>query len=236
MVARLTGGELHIVLAPQPVWRSDEAQAAADRAVAEQLDRYRSGGLGDDEDPDFGAVAELLSRPPEARYGWISDTATGVRLGVLVAGSARFGLVGVREGDDIWVRTFWRDRLSAVLAETLPRGVRKPVVQSVAVLRSEMLAARAEVVGSVAPSAEVRRAQRLAALPPSVIAEFSAETRNGGQRRHSPHPLRVYDTEEGRFALRVRPHYGDERMELLPASLDDIADLVDGLRRELEDA
>jgi hypothetical protein len=72
LVTQTTGGDLHIVLAPQAVWRSDQTQAAANQAVAELQARYAV-EPGDREEPDFRAIAELLSRPPEARYGWISD-------------------------------------------------------------------------------------------------------------------------------------------------------------------
>ena len=90
LVTHATGGDLHIVLAPQAVWRSDQARAAANQAIAELYARC-AGQPEDREEPDFKAIAELLSRPPEARYGWISDKHSGTKLSVLVAGSSYSG-------------------------------------------------------------------------------------------------------------------------------------------------
>jgi hypothetical protein len=232
LVTHATGGDLHIVLAPQAVWRSDQARAAANQAIAELYARY-AGQPEDREEPNFKAIAELLSRPPEARYGWIRDKHSGTKLSVLVAGSSWFGLIAVRDGADVWVRTFRPDRLSAVLADVLPEDAWRTSVPSIRVLRSEMLAAKNPGNGAV-PRPEVRRAQRFAALTPHVSAEFHAETRDGdGKRQRSPQPLRVYDTNDGRWALRTRPHYGDEHLELIPASTSKVADLLDELRREV---
>src|ERR1700712_2890279 len=100
LVTRMTGGELHISLAPQAVWRSDQARAAAHQAL-QGLQAHYGAESPDREEPDFRAIAELLSRPPEARYGWISDKRSGTKLGVLVAGSSWFGLIAVREGSAV---------------------------------------------------------------------------------------------------------------------------------------
>jgi hypothetical protein len=232
LVTRATGGDLHIALIPQARWHSDQAQAAINQTVAALYNRY-SVVPADREEPDFTAIAELLSRPPEARYGWINDKRSGTKLSVLAAGSSWFGLVAVREGDDIWVRTFQPDRLSAVLAGVLPHDTEKPSAPPIMVLRSEMLDAEKLAYDTV-PRSEVRRAQRFSAFTPYLSAEFNAEIRDaGGRRQRSPMPLRVYDTDDGRWVLRIRPHYTDERLELWPAGLDEFADLMDELRREI---
>src|SRR5881396_1897838 len=103
LVAKATGAELHVVLAPQAVWRSNEARARANAAVGELYNRH-AGEPADREEPGLGEVAELLSRPPEARYGWIADHVNGTKLSVLVSGTRHFGLIAVREEDDIWIR------------------------------------------------------------------------------------------------------------------------------------
>lgn len=228
LVHRATGGDLHVVLAPEPVWRSDEAGAKSHAAVAELYDKYAP-EPAEREEPGLIPVAELLSRPPEARYGWISSG--GVRLDVLVAGSSWFGLIAVREGLDVWLRMFEPDRLSAILAKILPDDYIRPAAQSVRVLRSELLAAGNP---SKVPRVEVRQVLRFAELKPYVNAEFHAETRDSeGKRQRSAFPLRVYDTDTGRWALRTQAHYQDEQMDLIPASTADVADLLDDLRREL---
>ncbi|MDT7727242.1 MAG: hypothetical protein QOI21_3818 [Actinomycetota bacterium] len=232
LVTHATGGDLHIALAPQAVWRPDSVLAAHERTVAELQARYAA-APADREEPDFTAIAELLSRPPEARYGWITDKRTGTKLSVLVAGTSWFGLIAVVEGDDIWVRTFQPDRLSMVLAGVLPHDVAKPGGSPIVVLRSELLDAEKLAYDTV-PRSEVRRAQRFVELTPQLSAEFNAEVRDAeGRRRRAPMPLRVYDTDDGRWALRIRPHYTDERMELWPVGQAEFADLMDELRREI---
>ncbi|WP_370944845.1 ESX secretion-associated protein EspG [Amycolatopsis sp. cg5] len=229
MVTKVTGGDLHIVLAPQAVWLPSVAKKQVGKAVDELLMRYPTDPDERDE-PDFKAICELLSRPPEARYGWISDTVNGTKLSVLVAGTSWFGLIAVREGDDVWVRTFHPERLSLILAGVLPEAARKPSGFPISVLRSEIVEAEKSGNGSQA----VRRAQRFAELTPHVIAEFNAETRPAGGKRHrNQNPLRVYDTDEGRWTLLAHPHYGDERLDLAPAGTEEVAALLDELRREL---
>ncbi|HEV7975227.1 ESX secretion-associated protein EspG [Amycolatopsis sp.] len=232
LVTHTTGGDLHIALAPQAVWRPAADQAELDRTVAELHARYAA-EPADREEPDFATIAELLSKPPEARYGWITDKRNDTSLSVLVAGTSWFGLIAVRDGDDIWVRTFQPDRLSAVLAGVLPHDTEKPAASPIVVLRSEMLDAEKLAYDTV-PRSEVRRAQRFAELTPQLSAEFNAETRDSsGRRQRGPIPLRVYDTEDGRWALRIKPHYTDERMELWPVGQAEFADLMDELRREI---
>jgi hypothetical protein len=232
LVTHTTGGDLHIALAPQAVWRPDHVRAELDRTVAELHARYAA-EPADREEPDFATIAELLSKPSEARYGWITDKRNDTSLSVLVAGTSWFGLIAVRDGDDIWVRTFQPDRLSAVLAGVLPHDTEKPAASPIVVLRSEMLDAEKLAYDTV-PRSEVRRAQRFAELTPHLSAEFNAETRDSsGRRQRGPVPLRVYDTDDGRWALRVTPHYTDERLELWPVGQAEFANLMDELRHEI---
>jgi hypothetical protein len=99
------------------------------------------------------------------------------------------------------------------------------------VLRGEVL--EAERTG-VARNADVRQVQRLAALDAAVQAELHAETRDGAGHRHrTAFPLRVYDTDVGRWALRTRAHYRDEHWEFTPATAASIAELLDVLRRDI---
>lgn len=231
LVTKTTGGELHTVLAPQAVWLDDTERAEADKALSEIKTRYD--GIPYDDEPAFADIAALLSNPPEASFGWIADTTTGVNLGVLVAGSVWFRLIAVRDGDDVFVRTFRKDRLTHVLADVLPADVGKSTVPSITVLRSEMRALSREVVGAVTPSADVRRAQRFASLQPWVIAELYTETRRPDGNRVVSEPLRVYDTDEGRWILTAEKHYDDERLSLTPASARDVAAALERIRDNL---
>lgn len=232
LVAKATGAELHVVLAPQAVWRSGETEARANAAVAELGNRH-AGEPADRDEPGLGEVAELLSRPPEARYGWIADHVNGTKLSILVSGTRHYGLIAVREGDDVWIRMFDRGTLSDTLAQVLPDSPRGNDSQPISVLRSELR--RAENP-SVVASPEVRRAQRFAQLTPLVTAEFHVETHRAGRRARSRFPLRVYDTETGRWAVTTQAHYDDERWQLTPATTADVGRLLEDLRHDLAHA
>ncbi|OXM73305.1 MULTISPECIES: ESX secretion-associated protein EspG [Amycolatopsis] len=231
MVAKVTGAELHLALAPQAVWRPDDARLAFDRTVEAALARYH---VPTRDEPTFADLARLLTTPAEARFGWLSDTTTGVNVSTLVAADQRFGVVAVREGQEISVRTFQRDRLSKVLADVLPQGVRKSPEPSLTVLRSEVRGARQAEMNGTRPSRAVMRADYLASLEPYFIAELHAEVRDhSGQPRHPRFPLRVYDNAEGRWTVLTKPHYDDQLLHFAPATAADVADRLDDLRREL---
>ncbi|TVT32893.1 ESX secretion-associated protein EspG [Amycolatopsis rhizosphaerae] len=231
MVTRATGNGLHIALAPQAMWYSDEARARFDAEVDEQSARYDRKTRGE---PEFTDIAELLSTPGEARYGWYSDLTNDVRLAALVASGPRFGLIAVRESSEVYLRTFWRDHLSSVLAAILPAEVWKGQYEPFSVSRKEILDAREERFGAPRPKRTVLQAERLIGLKPYAIAELSAEMRDHqGHRRRSDPPLRVYDTDEGRWTVSVSHQFGDELLRFAPADLDDVAQSLDGLRREL---
>lgn len=231
MVAKVTGAELHLALAPQAVWRPDDADVAFRRAADAALARFH---VPTRDEPTFADLARLLSTPAEARFGWLSDTTRGVNISTLVAADQRFGVVAVRDGQEVSVRTFQRDRLSKVLADVLPQDVRKSPEPSLTVLRSEVRGARQAELNGTRPSRAVMRADYLASLEPYFIAELHAEVRDHtGQPRHPRFPLRVYDNAEGRWTVQAKPHYDDQLLHFAPATATDVADRLDELRREL---
>ncbi|GAA3855013.1 MULTISPECIES: ESX secretion-associated protein EspG [Amycolatopsis] len=231
MVAKVTGAELHLALAPQAVWRPDDADLAFRRAADAALARFH---VPTRDEPTFADLARLLSTPAEARFGWLSDTTRGVNISTLVAADQRFGVVAVRDGQEVSVRTFQRDRLSKVLADVLPQDVRKSPEPSLTVLRSEVRGARQAELNGTRPSRAVMRADYLASLEPYFIAELHAEVRDHtGQPRHTRFPLRVYDNAEGRWTVQAKPHYDDQLLHFAPATATDVADRLDELRREL---
>ena len=231
MVAKVTGAELHLALAPQAVWRPDDARATFTRAADAALARYHVPAR---DEPTFADLARLLTTPDEARFGWLSDTTTGVNVSTLVAANQYFGVVAVREKQEIALRTFQRDRLSKVLADVLPQDVRKSPEPSLTVLRSEVRGARQAELNGTRPSRAVQRADYLASLEPYFIAELHAEVRDAsGQPRHPRFPLRVYDNTEGRWTVLAKPHYDDQLLHFAPATAGDVADRLDELRREL---
>ncbi|MFD4194498.1 ESX secretion-associated protein EspG [Amycolatopsis thermoflava] len=231
MVAKVTGAELHLALAPQAVWRPDDADVAFRRAADAALARFH---VATRDEPTFADLARLLTTPAEARFGWLSDTTRGVNISTLVAADQRFGVVAVRDGQEVSVRTFQRDRLSKVLADVLPQDVRKSPEPSLTVLRSEVRGAREAELNGTRPSRAVMRADYLASLEPYFIAELHAEVRDHtGQPRHPRFPLRVYDNAEGRWTVQAKPHYDDQLLHFAPGTATDVADRLDELRREL---
>lgn len=231
MVAKVTGAELHLALAPQAVWRPDDADVAFRRAADAALARFH---VPTRDEPTFADLAHLLTTPAEARFGWLSDTTRGVNISTLVAADQRFGVVAVRDGQEISIRTFQRDRLSKVLADVLPQDVPKSPEPSLTVLRSEVRGARQAELNGTRPSRAVMRADYLASLEPYFIAELHAEFRDHtGQPRHPRFPLRVYDNAEGRWTVQAKPHYDDQLLHFAPATATDVADRLDELRREL---
>ncbi len=224
LVTGMTGADLHVALAPQAEWHDSEAQADEDKRLAELKARYEGRARSAD-DPELADVVELLSRPPHACYGWFSDGKQ--HLSALAAGSSWFGLIAVRDGNEVWVRMFRHQRLSAVLVDVLPHEHARSNAQPITVLRSELVEARE---AGVARDSAVRQAERVIAMPPLVSAELYAEVRDRSGRRRCEFPLRVYDTDAGRWVLQISKHYNDERWDLAPATASRIADLLDAFR------
>ncbi|WP_020663145.1 ESX secretion-associated protein EspG [Amycolatopsis benzoatilytica] len=221
LVSDVTGADLHVSLAPQAEWYDAQAQADADKRLAELRSRY-GGAARNVDDPELADLATLLSRPARACYGWFSDNDR--QLAALAAESHWFGLIAVRDGGDIFVRTFRRQRLSAVLADVLPHDHARANAQPVTVLRSELRQARD--TGDAANSA-VRKAERIISHPPLISAELYTENRGRNGRRRCEFPLRVYDTDAGRWTLKISKHYDDQRWDITPATTSSVADLLD---------
>ncbi|QWF81797.1 ESX secretion-associated protein EspG [Amycolatopsis sp. CA-230715] len=212
MVAAATGRGLHVALAPEPVWLGENAKAKLARLAAADLDRYAGG------EPEFREIAELLSNPAKARFGWRTDNRTGVRTGMLAAASW-FGVAATATGDEIHVRTFRDRRLGDVLAEMLPAGIPKAAGNGVTALLSEINGDDGDDVLDLPISKEVRQIQRLAAQQTLAAAELHVGD--------DPRPLRVFDTESGRWAVRTKPYNDDEVITVTPAGIKEIGDLLE---------
>lgn len=213
MVAEATGRALHVALAPEPVWLGENARARLAELAAADLDRYAGG------EPEFREIAELLCTPAKVRYGWCTDNRTGLRTGMLAAASW-FGVAATATGDEIHVRTFRDLRLGDVLAGMLPAGIPKAAGNGVTALRSEIEGGDGDDVLDLPLSKEVRQIQRLAAQKTLAAAELHIGD--------DPRPLRVFDTESGRWAVRTEPYNGDETITVTPAGPREIGDLLEG--------
>lgn len=231
MVTRATGNGLHTVLAPQAMWHSDEARARFNAEVDEQYACYDRKTRGY---PGFADIAESLCTPEEARYGWYCDLANDVRLAALAASGRRFGLNAVRENSEAFLRTFWRDHLNSVLTAVLPAGRLERAVRTLQRVAQGNSGRPRGKYRRTRPKRTVPQAEGLIGLKPYAVAKFYAEIRDHqGHRRRGDPPLRVYDTDEGRWTVSISYQYGDELLRFAPADLDDVANSLDDLRRKL---
>ncbi|MFD2489857.1 ESX secretion-associated protein EspG [Amycolatopsis jiangsuensis] len=203
LVTTLTGGELHPVLAPQPVWRDSQESRHAELAVRELVLRHGIPPFDADE-PELADLTALLTRPPEARFGWFADTVRDVRLGVLVSGNRWFRVIAVRDEDEIFVRTFRETNLARVLADVLPAG--------------------AEAIGEPRPFRP-----GLFDAPPVMVAELYVESRAPDGHHLCSAPLRVCDTPEGRWLLTG----SGAEATLAPADRTDVAAALEAARDRL---
>lgn len=164
----------------------------------------------------------------------------GVRWSVLTARTPWFGMIAVREKDDIYVRTFKGDHIADVLAAALGERVWKADEQPIKVTRGELIAANEDIVGLTPPSPHARRALRLMDLDTYLIAEFYAEHHHRGEtRKRTQIPLRVYGFGDERYdagcwTLRATIRGKDEDLHLAPADTGDVAQRIEELRRVLD--
>lgn len=221
MVSKATGVDPHVALAPEPVFLDDEERAAANRALDERYRTY-SGRSNSVEEPEFAEIAELLCRPRDARYGWISDLRNRTQRAVLVSDSPWFGVLAVRDGERVFLRTFRDENPSRLLATTLPEAPWRAADHPITVARRDLVDSDEHSIGGRGPSRTVRRARQIGALEPSLIAELYAAPGTGGWSR----PLRIYDNAEGRWSLLID---ASDNARLAPSGDAEIAALLDQL-------
>ncbi|WP_169735447.1 ESX secretion-associated protein EspG [Actinokineospora inagensis] len=212
-------GELHVTLAPTPVWVPKGSERAGyARAVAE----LRGSGKvdGDRVDADLLATFAVLCRPHVEYYGWIStgDQTTAV----LVAAAGRDAVVAVRAQGAVHLRPTSPDRLADTLVAQTP----------------DVRAARGRAV-TVTPVEPSRRFTSSARRPPEVLAAqriVDLPVTGGGQlyaavgRRRAANPVRYVDSVAGRWLNVTLP---DERVVIAPGSRRALADRLRALHETL---
>lgn len=239
LVKQETGGELHPAIRRAGVWRDREERELAEKRLAETLARYAQRPQNVD-DPALVDIAELLTAPPEARYGRISYPQAGVHYDVFAAGNSWFGLIAVTEDDDIHVRTLRREYLADAIVAAMREHVWKSDEQPIQITRDELEAADEVVSGFREPPRTIARVHQLMGLKPYLSCEFYAEYQHRGKpRRQSRRPLMVYGLGDelydvGCWTLRITPRGSDREIHLAPADIDDVAVRIEQLRRELD--
>jgi hypothetical protein len=111
-------GQLHVTLRPEALWLSDEDKAAADKQIEQAL---AEAGLVDGRGrtaADFLDWLPLLTTASLEYYGWM--TSGEETLGVLAATRGLQGVVAVRAGDWVRVKSADRHQLAEALVAELP--------------------------------------------------------------------------------------------------------------------
>lgn len=227
-------GDLHPVLAPDPMWLDTDEETAAEAAAADEIGgrwlRDRTGRL----DIELVDSLAVLTRPTVEYYGWITHGETTI--GVLAASTPAEALLAVRDGDDVRLRQIRRTTLPEHLVGQLP---------DVPPARGEFLEARqADLIaaprGRLRTTATIRTAsprirliQRVAALPTTGGAHLNVATRDpAGRRTTARHPLRIADTEHGRWS-NITTGGRDPHVRIGPATLDEITNRLRAMCRAL---
>lgn len=205
LVARSGLGELHVSLAPAPVWRDGPADDHTELLTA--LGWVRRGTV----EREVLAALAVLCRPQTGFHGWISHERRTTS--VLAAAVGREAVLAVRAGDTVSVSGAGRLRLADRLVGCLPPvpAGRGPVLHvgldALAAVDRHGRVRVAGGIGSRPAPAEARRARRLIAAPTTGAGELHVV---GG-----PRPVTYVDTVHGRYlvdrqqeAVVIRPAAG----------------------------
>jgi ESX secretion-associated protein EspG len=233
-------GELHPVLAPGAKWypraEHDVLREQVQELLLVQGWRDRRGLL----EREVAAALTVVCRPVEEFYGWINRD--GATIGVLAGTIGTEAVLAVRHPDDtIWLTTIKSTRLAARLVAQTPDVPASPVrmfTVSPAELRATSRSGRQRTpagVGVRRASAEVRRAQQLAAIPVTGFGELSTARRDAwGHRHRAQHPLRYRDTIDGRHALIVpSDSSAEDLIRIEPVTRDDLVRHLTTLHQSL---
>jgi hypothetical protein len=209
-------GTLHVVLRPEPLWLSDDEKVLARQRMNEAL---TEAGLVDGRgrvEVDFLDWLPLLTTPSIEYYGWAND---GERTyGVLAAARGLQGIVAIRSGDGIALRSTPRDRLpEALIAELpeVPAGGGRPLLVRVADLEEAGRRKNEDMV----PSTEIRELVKVLQRPVEGTGELYVGRRDDLSRyTRLEQPLHYADTDWGRYLNYTMGTGSDAEIHLAPGS------------------
>jgi hypothetical protein len=222
-------GALHVVLRPEPLWLSDDEKILARRRMTEAL---TEAGLVDGRgrvEIDFLDWLPLLTTPSIEYYGWAND---GERTyGVLAAARGLQGIVAIRSGEGVALRTVPRDRLPEALVAELPdvtAGGGRPLLVRVADLEE------AGRRGKTEPTQEIRELVRVLQRPVAGTGELYVGRRDELNRyTRLEQPLHYADTDWGRYLNYTTGTGSDAEIHLAPGTPSAIVDTLLDLERTL---
>jgi hypothetical protein len=219
LVAGLGLGDLHISIAPTPMWRDPTMGRQVDNRVELHLTRLgwrqRDGSV----DREVVTALAVLCRPEAGFHGWLTHEHRTTS--VLAAAVGREAVLAVRAEDTVSLRGAHRLRLAERLVAQLPEvvpGTGSPLRVDRAELRATDPTGRQRTEGGAGlrrARSDVRRAVRLVSAPTTGAGELYAIPGDG-------RPVSYVDTTHGRYLVTaVR-----EVLEIRPAgAMDLVAEL-----------
>lgn len=234
-------GEMHPVLAGEPVHRDDCEDGALAQAARDEF--IEAGAFdGNSLHPDVLHLVAALCRPMLEFYCWF--TTQGRTLGMLSVELGQTAALAVREERTI---ALWQIPPAEVVTALVGKLPPVPAAQFPPVsLRATDIEA-AKLVGSTIGTSAGIRLSVDAAVPPEVHllndilswdqigkGEFTVAVRGrAGRRAVAADPLEIMDTTRGRVH-RLTTRHGREKWVLLaPAAPHNIAACLDEMRRSL---
>nr|WP_158887876.1 ESX secretion-associated protein EspG [Amycolatopsis anabasis] len=223
-------GALHVVLRPEPLWLSDDEKVLARERMNQAL---TEAGLVDGRgriEVDFLDWLPLLTTPSIEYYGWAND---GERTyGVLAAARGLQGIVAIRSGEGVALRTARRDRLPEALVAELPDvtpGGGRPLMVRVADL--EEAGRRKDDV----PGPEIRELVKVLQRPVLGTGELYAGRRDELNRyTRLEQPLHYADTDWGRYLNYTAGTGSDAEVHLAPGSRSALVETLLKLEQTLD--
>ncbi|WP_020666704.1 ESX secretion-associated protein EspG [Amycolatopsis nigrescens] len=207
-------GALHVVLRPEPLWLSDDEKLHAKERMQQALGEA---GLVDGRgriEVDFLDWLPLLTTPSLEYYGWAND---GERtFGVLAAARGLQGIIAIRSGDGVAIRTVRRDRLPESLVAELPEvapGAGRPLMVRIA----ELEEAGRRTTTDMLPPPAIRELVKVLQRPVEGTGELYAGRRDEvGRYTRLEQPLHYADTDWGRYLNYTVGSGDDAEVHLAP--------------------
>lgn len=231
LVARLGLGELHISLAPSPVWRDPTDQHSehhseqrGERHLTRLGWRRRNGSV----DREVMAALAVLCRPDVGFHGWLTHEHRTTA--VLAAAVGREAVLAVRVGETVSLRGIHRHRLAERLVSELPEvepGAGPPLRVARAELSGTDRTGRLRTEGGTGlrrARPEVRAALRVISAPTTGAGELYAVGHGS--------PVDYVDTAHGRYLVTATR----DVIEIRPARRPDVVAELQVRRRPATNA